>query len=87
MLKIVEPFNSYFINAVENAMGKAPTSLGDSSNQQNNTDNVKKIISEYKNRLSVVKIRETYKHFRNLDLPKASPKDLNKIKIFKGYLC
>ena len=31
---------------------KNSTSLGDSSNQQNDTDNVKKIISEYKNQCS-----------------------------------
>ena len=43
------------INPVENTTGKTPTSLGDSSNQQNDTDNVKKIISEYKNHPSVVK--------------------------------
>ena len=34
-------------------MGKTPTSLGDSSNQQDDTDNVKKIISEHKNHPSV----------------------------------
>ena len=27
----------------------------------------------------VVKIKETYKHFGNFDLPKASPKDINKM--------
>ena len=58
-VKLVELFNSYFINAVENTTGKTPTSLGDSCNQQNDTDNVKKIISEYKNHPSVVKIKET----------------------------
>ena len=78
-VKLVELFNSYVINAVENTMGKILTSLGDSSNQQNDTNNVKKIISEYKNHPSVVKIKETYKHFGNFDLPKASPKDINKI--------
>ena len=57
-VKLVELFNSCFINAVENTTGKTPTSLGDSSNQQSNTDNVKKIISEYKNNLSVAKIKE-----------------------------
>ena len=49
--------------------------LGDSFNHQNDTDNVKKIISEYKNHPSVVKINKTYKHFGNFDLPK----DINKI--------
>ena len=44
---------------MRNATGKTPTSLGDSSNQQNDTDNVKKIISEYKNRPSLIKIKET----------------------------
>ena len=57
-VKLVELFNSYFINAVENTTGKTPTSLGDSSNQQNNTDNVEKIISEYQNHPSVAKIKE-----------------------------
>ena len=52
---------------------------GDSSNQQNDTNNVKKIISEYKNHPSAVKVKETYKHFGNFYLPKASPKDINKI--------
>ena len=78
-VKLAELFNSYFINAVENTAGKTLTSLGDSSNQQNDTDNVKKIISDYKNQPSVIKIKETYKHFGNFDLPKASPKDINKI--------
>ena len=32
---------NYFIIAVENTTGKAPTSLGDSSKQQSDTDNVK----------------------------------------------
>ena len=64
---------------LKNTMGKTPTSLGDSSNQQNDTDNVTKIIPEYKNHPHVVKIKETYKHFGNFDLPKASPKDINKI--------
>ena len=78
-VKLVELFNSYFINAVEKITGKTPTSLGDSSNQQNDTNNVKKIISEYKNHPSVVTIKETYKNFGNFNLPKASPKDINKI--------
>ena len=65
-VKLVELFNSYFINAVENTTWKTLTSLGDSSNQQNYTDSVTKIISEYKNHLSVVKIKETYKHLETL---------------------
>ena len=40
------------MNEVENTTGKTPFSLGDSSNQQNDTDNVKKKISEYNNHLS-----------------------------------
>ena len=72
-------FNTYFINAVENTTAKSPTSLGYSSNQQNDTDNVEKITSEYKNHPSVVKIKETFKNFKNFALPKASPKDINKI--------
>ena len=79
-VKLVELFNSYFINAVENTTGKTLTSLGDSSNQQNDTNNVRKINSEYKNHPSEVKIKETYKYFGNFDLQKASPKDINKIK-------
>ena len=50
---------------MEHTTGKTPTSLGDSSNQQNDTDIVKKIISEYKNHPSVIKMKETYKHFGN----------------------
>ena len=69
-VKLVELFNSYFVNAVENTTGKTPTSLGDSSNQKNSTDNVNKIISEYKNHSNVGKIKETYKHFGNFDSPK-----------------
>ena len=65
---------------MEHTTGKTPTSLGDSSNQQNDTDIVKKIISEYNNHPSVIKIKGTYKHFGNFDLPKASLKDINKIK-------
>ena len=53
-VKLVELFNYYLINAVENTVGKTPTSLGDSSNQQDDTDNVKKIISEHKNHPSVI---------------------------------
>ena len=41
-------------------MGKAPARLWDSSNQQNDTDNVKKIISEHKNHSKVVKIKEIF---------------------------
>ena len=78
-VKLVELFNAYFINAVGNRTRKTPTSLGDSSNQQKNTDNVKKIVSEYKDHPSVVKINETFKNFGNFDLPKARPKDINKI--------
>ena len=78
-LKLVELFNTYFINAVENTTGKTPTNLGDSFNQQNDTNNVEKIISEYKNHPSEVKIKETFKNFQNFDLPKTRPKDINKI--------
>ena len=67
------------MNAVENTAGKARASSGDSSNYQNNTNNVKKIIPEYKNNPILVKIKETLKNFVNTDLPKASPKDINKI--------
>ena len=56
-VKLVELFNSYFINGVKNTTGKTPTSLGGSSNQENDTDNIKKIISEYKNHPSVIKKR------------------------------
>ena len=69
----------YFTNAVEHTTGKTRTSLGDSSNQQNENDKVKEIISEYKNHPRVIKIKETYKPFGNFDLPKASPKDIKKI--------
>ena len=51
-------------------MGKAPTSLDDSSNQQNGSGNVEKIILEYKNK--AVKINESFKNFKNFDLPKAN---------------
>ena len=44
---------------MKNTTGKTPTSLGDSSNQQNDTDDVKKIISENKNLPSLIKIKET----------------------------
>ena len=44
--KLAELFNIFFINSVENRMGKAPTSLGDFSYHQNDIDNVKKVISE-----------------------------------------
>ena len=44
---------------MKNTAGKTPTSLGNSSNQQNDNDNVQKIISEYKNRPSLIKIKET----------------------------
>ena len=78
-VNLVELFTSYFINAAEYTMAKTPSSLGDSSNQQNDRNNVKKTISEYKNHSSVIKIKITYKHFRNFDLLKANPKDINKI--------
>ena len=78
-VNLVELFTSYFINAAEYTMAKTPSSLGDSSNQQNDRNNVKKTISEYKNHSSVIKIKITYKHFRNSDLLKANPKDINKI--------
>ena len=45
-IKLVELFNTYLINAVGNTTGKALTSLWDSSNQQNDADNAKKIVSE-----------------------------------------
>lgn len=32
-VKLIELFNTYFANTVENATGKAPTSFGDSSDQ------------------------------------------------------
>ena len=69
-VKLVELFNNCFINAVENTTGKAPTSLDDSSNQQNGSGNVEKIILEYKNK--AVKINESFKNFKNFDLPKAN---------------
>ena len=65
-VKLAKLFSIYFINALENTKTKALTSLGDSSNQQSNTNNVNKIISEYKNHPS-------------FDLSKASLKDINKI--------
>ena len=58
--------------------GKAPTNLRDSSNQQNDTNNAKKTMSEHKNHLSVVKIKENFQNFENFDLRKTSPKK-NKI--------
>ena len=45
------------MNAVENTAGKARASSRDSSNYQNNTNNVKKIIPEYKNNPILVKIK------------------------------
>ena len=69
-VKLVELFNNCFTNAVENTTGKAPTSLDDSSNQQNGSGNVEKIILEYKNK--AVKINESFKNFKNFDLPKAN---------------
>ena len=32
-VKLIELFNTYFANTVENTTGKAPTSFGDSSDQ------------------------------------------------------
>lgn len=51
--------------------------FGDFSDQQTDTDNVNKIMSEHKNLSDVIKIKETV--LKNFDLPKASPKDINKI--------
>ena len=65
--------NTFFINAVENTAGKAPTSLGDFSNQQNDFSN------QQKDHPSAVKISKAFKNFENFDLSKASPKDINKI--------
>ena len=64
-------------------MVKIPASLGESSNQHNDTNNVNKIISEYKNHPSILRIKETYKYLGNFDLPKANPKDTSDNKIFK----
>ena len=59
---LVELFSTSFTNAVENTTGKASTSSGDYSNYPNDTDNVTKIISEYKNHLCVNKLlKEAFK--------------------------
>ena len=47
-VKLVELFNTYFINAVENITGQAPTSLDDFSNQESDSNNIKKIILKQK---------------------------------------
>ena len=47
-VKLVELFNTYFINAVENITGKVPTSLDDFSNQESDSNNIKKIILKQK---------------------------------------
>ena len=60
--------NTYFINAVENTATKVPTSLGDSSNKQNETDNVKKIISEYNKRGVHIKNFCTFSLFSQIHL-------------------
>ena len=44
-VKLFELLNTIFIDEVENTTGKALSSLGDSSNQQNDTNNVEKIIT------------------------------------------
>ena len=78
-VKLTELFNTLFITAVENTRRKTLTILGDYSNQQNDTDNVKKIVLEYENHPGVVKIKEIFKDLGNFDLTKANPKDINKI--------
>ena len=40
---------------------------------------LRKSYQNYKNQLSVVKIKETFKNSENFDLPKAITKDINKI--------
>ena len=77
--ELAELFNSFFINAVENTVGKAPTSLGDSSKPESDVSNVKCIINEYKNHPAILKIKEVFDENEVFNLPKADPSDINKI--------
>lgn len=53
MLKLL--FNKYFINAVQNIDGKAPSCMEDSSNSGNGTSTVKRIIREHKQHPNILK--------------------------------
>ena len=78
---LVEIFNNHYINIVETTTGSPPTSLGDSSDPNRDSDTVREIIENFSNNPIIVKIREN-KPQTTLDqfsLPIATKDEINKI--------
>ena len=55
---LVEIFNNHYINIVETTTGSPPTSLGDSSDPNRDSETVHEIIENFSNNPIIVKIRE-----------------------------
>ena len=77
---LVELFNENNINIVEISSGNKPSSLGKSEDSAQDDATVDKIISKYSSHPSVQKLKREFSIDKELELPYASAKDINKIK-------
>ena len=76
---LVELFNENNINIVEISSGNKPSSLGKSEDSAQDDATVDKIISKYSSHPSVQKLKREFSIDKELELPYASAKDINKI--------
>ena len=71
-------FNNHYINIVEKTSGSAPKSIGNPSNPDHDKCTGQNIQC-YKNRPSIIKIKENFKHLAPFDFPKPTVEDVGLI--------
>ena len=76
---LVEIFNDYYINIVENTTNSPPVSIGDPMNQKKDFSTVENIIKDYQNHPSIIRINHNIFEKHSFSLPKTNKEEINKI--------
>ena len=74
-----EMFNQQYVNIAENTSGIAPKNLGNPLDTKLDEKAIRKIIENYRNHPSIIKIKEIVKEKPIFDFPEATTEDIIKI--------
>ena len=72
-------FNQQYVNIAENTSGIAPKNLGNPLDTKLDEKAIRKIIENYRNHPSIIKIKEIVKEKPIFDFPEATTEDIIKI--------
>ena len=76
---LVEMFNNYYVNIIENSTGITPIELGTLLDPKLDRDTVEKIVKHYENHQSITENKKLARVNQSFRFPKAKTKNIVKI--------